>query len=246
MSVTPMLNDAELVAYVDGRLSPERMGLITVAAKTDAAMAARIGELAAGSPDLSALWGDMLGSVPAGLMPEPLVASLAQTNRRALLSGLGGTAFGLVLGLGGWKLLVGAGDAGVDWETAVADYHALYGASTVRGLNPSAAAREIEVAAVEAESGLVVPSLDLPGLTYRRAQMLDLRGRPIVHVVMTTADVVPIAFCLTADGGPVRQPRYRPAGDMGLVTWADGVAAYCLVARLPEDALLALAEKLSA
>lgn len=248
MSVTPMLNDADLVAYVDGRLPAGRMGFITSAAKTDAVLAARIAVLAAGSPDLSGLWGDMLGSVPASLMPaglkpEPPIAMGAEISRRAWLSGLGGAAFGFAAGLGVWRIYV---PPQADWQTAVADYHALYGAATVRGLNPSAASRAAEVAAVEAATGLRVPPLDLDGLTYRRAQMLDLRGRPIVHIVLTTADVVPVAFCLTADAGPVRQTSYRQAEDMGLVTWADGAAAYCLVARLPQGQLLELAEGLTA
>lgn len=243
MNVTPMMNDAELVAYVDGRLSAERTRAIAGAAKVDAALAARIGELAAGSPDFSGLWGDMLVSVPNWLLPPTQGVAAPQVSRRAWLSGLGGAAFGFVAGLGAWRIYT---PPQADWETAVADYHALYGASTVRGLTPTPAARLAEIAAVETASGLALPSLEVAGLTYRRAQMLDLRGRPIVHVVLTTADVVPIAFCLTPDSGPVRQPSNRLADDMGLVTWANGTAACCLVARLPEQALLDLAGRLSA
>ena len=251
MNVTPILTDADLVAYVDGRLSADLTREVAAATKTDAALAARVAELTAGSPDFSGLWDDMLGAVPAGLMPaglmpEAAVTEVARPDRRVLLAGLGGSLAGLVLGFGGWKLLGNQGSTGQPWEVAVASYHALYGVATVQGLHPSDAERRKELLAVEAASGLVLPPMQLAGLTYRRAQMLEQRGRGIVHIVLTTTEAVPIAFCLTADGGPVRRASYEAVGDMGLVTWADGTVAFCLAARLREARMLEIAESLSA
>ncbi len=243
MSIASLQSDADLVAFVDGRLSADKTRAIATAAKSDVALSARIGELAAGSPDMGALWGDMLASAPSGMMTDLPVAPLPQVSRRAWLSGIGGLALGFVAGFGAlrsWTPIQG------DWETAVADYHMLYGAATVRGLDPSDQARAAELAAVEVATGLKLPSLAIDGLTYRRAQMLDLRGRAIVHIVLTTADVVPIAFCLTADTGPIRQPSFRQVADMGLVTWANGTSAACLVARLSASDLLKLADALAA
>jgi hypothetical protein len=200
-------------------------------------------ELAAGSPDLSGLWVDMMRSVPDGLMPEPPDAAGMQINRRAWLSGLGGLALGFAGGFAAWRL---AAPRNAGWETAVTEYHALYAPATVAGLRPTAAAQQSELAAVRAASGLTVPLPPLAGISFRRAQMLALDGRPIVHIVLTTADVVPIAYCVTADAGAARSISYRQAAGMGLVTWADGAAAFLLVARLPEDQLLAMARALSA
>ena len=243
MNIASLHSDAEIVAFVDGRLPDDKLRAIAAAVSLDPALAARIAELSAGSPDLRGLWEDMLLSAPPGLMPDTQVAPMRQVNRRAWLAGVGGAAFGFLAGFGALRYWTPLQD---DWETAVADYHMLYGASTVRGLDPSDQARSMELAGVEAATGFMLPSLAIDGLTYRRAQMLDLRGRPIVHIVLTTADVVPVAFCMTADTGLTRKPNYRLVGDMGLVTWANGVSAACLVARLPETQLLDLAAKLSA
>ena len=243
MTVTPLLNDMELVAYVDGRLPVERISAITQAAKSDAGLAARIGELAAGSPDLGGLWDDMLQAAPVGLMPPPAAAVHAPISRRAWIYGVGGIALGFVAGFGVWRL---PPRSGADWEAVVAEYHSLYAPITVAGLTPSAATQLAELAAVERASGLPVVLPSLPDLTYRRAQMLELKGRPIVHIVLTTADVVPIAYCLTPDTKGARGFEYRQIGDLGLVSWATGEAASLLVARLPEGQLLALAKALAA
>jgi anti-sigma factor RsiW len=242
----PSVTDADLVAFVDNRLPPRQREAIVALARRDADVAARIATLTDGTPALAEPYTALLGGLPSAL--EDKVRAMAAgpaaaPSRRWFATGLVAASF--VIGAVAGGLIMQRRGASEDWREAVAQYHALYGLATTAGLNPPAEEAGRQLAAVSQALGHPLAGIDglVPGLTFKRAQVLEFEGAPLIQIVFETADKTPVAFCLKRSREAVRAASAESHKGLALASWTRKGVDELVVARLPQEQIMALARQ---
>ncbi len=250
------VTDADLVAFVDNRLPPERREAIVSLARQDSAIASRIAVLTDGTPVLGEAFRPLLTTVPRGLekqlrekarglnaLPEPVAAN---PSRRWFTMGLATAASFAIGGVAGGLLMQPRSPSG-DWREAVAQYHALYGMATTAGLNPSPDDISQQLTAVSQALGRPLPGIadTLAGLNFKRAQVLEFEGAPLIQIVFETADKIPVAFCLKRSRDTLRSPSVEMQHGLALASWTRDGVDELIVAKLPQQQIMDLAQRLA-
>ncbi len=127
------------------------------------------------------------------------------------------------------------------WMMAVADYVALFSQETLvdLGVQPQELAQQVEKVSAAVGQDLAV-AVDLPDLTLRRAELLELNGLPLAQLAYTHADGTPVAFCVILrsrepDGAPVAF-RTGQARDLNAVLWDVQPRGFLVIGdRAPEE-----------
>ena len=244
------ISEAELVAFVDGRLEAPRRQAIVDMARKDVALSSRIAVLTDGTPTLTEAFTPLLAAMPRSL--EQSIRATAHADgssapsRRLALAGLAAAAcFGTGIVLG--RSLITPRDALTDWREAVAQYHTFYGKQTIAPLNPTPADKARELATVSVALGQSLFNLDkaTTDLVFKRAQVLEFAGAPLIQIVFETSDGIAIAFCLKKSrlaSTPVDTDIYQ---GMALAAWTRNGFDELVVGRLPKERIAALAAALS-
>jgi anti-sigma factor RsiW len=248
-----LVTDADLVAFVDNRLSPDRREAIVSLARQDSTIASRIAVLTDGTPVLGEAFRPLLADMPPQLEerlrkkaqemntpPEPVV------TRRLFTIGLATAASFAIGGVAGGLLMQYRNTSG-DWREAVAQYHALYGMATTAGLNPSPDDISQQLAIVSQVLGrpLLRVGETLAGLNFKRAQVLEFEGAPLIQIVFETADKIPLAFCLKRSRDTLRSPSVDMQQGLALASWTRDGVDELIVARLPQQQIMDLAQRLA-
>jgi anti-sigma factor RsiW len=164
--------DADVHAYADGQLPPERAAIVKAALEANPELAARVAEIRA----QSAVLRDALDSVLAEPIPERLIAAASSPKsrfggdvRRWLVPGFAAAAT-LMLGIGiGWlgrDLLIERGGVPTTFPRQVAVAHALYAADVRRPVEVWANEEKNLVNWLTKRLGFQVHAPDLNGLGY--------------------------------------------------------------------------------
>jgi anti-sigma factor RsiW len=250
------VTDADLVAFVDNRLSPEKREVIVSLARQDPAIASRIAILTDGTPVLGEAFRPLLsGMLPQleeqvrkkardmEILREPIAA---HPTRRWLMMGLATAASFAIGGVVGGLLMQRRSTAG-DWRVSVAQYHALYGMATTAGLNPSPDDISQQLAIVSQALGQPLPRIaeTLAGLNFKRAQVLEFEEAPLIQIVFETAEKIPLAFCLKRSRDTVRSPSFETQSGLALASWTRDGVDELIVARLPQKQIMDLALRLA-
>ena len=132
-----------------------------------------------------------------------------------------------------------------DWRAAVADYMALYVPETLASL---AGDRTSDLAVLTDALGLPVSAqaIEIPGIAFKRAQLLRFEGRPLAQIAYLDPVTGPMAFCFTrmrTDEAPLRTERRR---DMNLAYWSSHEHAFLVVGRRSAEDLTGIATRLRA
>jgi anti-sigma factor RsiW len=266
--------DADLVAHIDGELSAERAEWIKSWLARDEALRARLALLAKGGRPFAEAFGLVLAAAPRDRLEGMLrtlpdrspagnvveMPAARHMNVRALtLRQLGLAAAGLLLFLAGGivqrelpvlrdALGIESGEeAEDDWRQAVAEYVSLYTTDTLSGIPDDATPRERELAGLSARLGITLPfkSVSLPGLSFKRAQLLQYDGKPLGQIAYLDPVEGPLALCIYASGQPDRVPASERRIGLNIVHWSSRGRAFMLVGHLPAPRLEELASILS-
>jgi anti-sigma factor RsiW len=242
----PSASDADLVAFVDNRLPPARREAIVALAQQDTGVAARIATLTDGSPALGDAFASLLGGLPVGLdekVRSMAAEPVAAPSRR--LFGVGVAAASFVLGAVAGGLLMRRRGAAEDWREAVAQYHALYGLATTAGLEPAAADVARQLAVVSEALGHPLAGIDglAPDLAFKRAQVLEFEGAPLIQIVYENADRTPVAFCLKRSRETARPITDDTHKGLALASWTRRGVDELVVAKLPPEQIKTLARR---
>jgi anti-sigma factor RsiW len=250
------VTDADLVAFVDNRLSPERREVMMSLARQDSAIASRIAALTEGTPMLGEAFRPLLSSLPpefearlrskAEEMNRTSMPTLERPTRRWFAMGLA-TAASFAIGSVAGGLYMQRRSASGDWREAVAQYHALYGMATTAGLNPLPEDVGQQLQAVSLALGRPLGNIanTLPDLTFKRAQVLEFEGGPLIQIVFETPGKTAIAFCLKRSRDAARAPTLEKHNGLALSSWTRDGVDELVVARLPSQQILDLAQRLS-
>ena len=249
---TITVDDVMLMEYVDGTADADVGALIEQAAARSPEVAERLAAMKASALPFRHVFDRQI--LPA--VPGQLTARVAQTTahspgRRsstpwlavAFLAGVLST--GLALKSLSWigddlppavsrlAALVSPSTAMPRWARAVVDYQVLYSRETVAGLNENHAATARLVDDIHRVDGMQirVPDLREAGLTFKRVQRLNYKGRPIVQIVYLADRGAPVALCAVPDTGPDAALHAQTVGDMKAIVWRKQNIGYVLVSK---------------
>lgn len=252
------VDETDLLAYVDGLLTPKRR------AEVEAAVA--------GCPELAASLAAMRASVlpydaayaarPPPAVPSRLSARIrelvdADSRRQqrhtaswprlttAFAAGVACCAIALTLLSNGSFTSTAARVS--PWIQAVADYQQLYTRETVANLTEDPRLTERIISELQVADGMNVrvPDLRSHGLTFKRVQRLSLHRQPVVQMVYLPEHGEPIAVCVTRDARPDEAPHARQIDELSTVAWRRGNLGYVVLGKVPAQELLNLAQRLA-
>jgi anti-sigma factor RsiW len=251
------IDDAELLAYVDGELSPQRRSAIETAIAASPELAERLASLQASAlPYAAAFEAQALPPVPPQLSAHLAALtshSLRPKPRRNWLPLVGAFAAGALCCTLALKLLSGGGlpmpsVAQVpSWINAVADYQQLYSRATLAHVTEDPRLSDRVISDLRSNDGMTVrvPDLRSAGLTFKRVQRLSFRQRAVVQMVYLPAQGEPVALCVIADIRPDEAPRVQQLGELTGVAWRHNNLGYVLLGKVPAAALLSLGRQLA-
>lgn len=248
-----VVTEADMVRLADGKIEEDRRLVILEQAKHDTSLAARIDVLAKGSPSLEHAFSPLLKTMPPTLegtirsLADKTHASMAPVVSRRWFGGGIAVAASFVGGAVAGGLLFNRGSSATDWREAVAQYHALYGKATTERLNPTPEERDRDLSVVSQALGQSLLGIEktAPAFTFKRAQVLEFEGAPLIQIVFETANRIPVAFCLKKSRQISRPVETESRHGMALSAWTREGMDELVVAKLPVEEIKVLAELLA-
>jgi anti-sigma factor RsiW len=264
--------DADLVAFLDGKLSPAQRHWMESWLARDAELRRRRDLLAQDDDAIKDAFEAVLAEAPEAQLKQmllglpgyrarkpaasghkPLFVFLQTRPRLALLAaGIAVFAAGVLVdrSLPEWREALGievASDNEDEWRQAVAEYMSLYTPETIAGISDDPSHMEHELAAVGAKLGvgLPLPEVSLPGVSVRRAQILQYDGKPLGQIAYLDPRDGVMALCIYADSHQEIAPTTERRVGLNIVHWASHGRAFMLVGRKAVPELRELASLLS-
>ncbi len=193
-------SDQELSCYLDGEAPDDLARAIACALETDPALTARLDALKAGEAAFVRAMDKALIAAPVmpALDDSPAVQRAAA--RTPWTYGLAGVAAGVIAAIGlSWQFSP-SNEPG--WRDVVASYQSLYVTETLALVNQTPAAQQADLERLSASLGIDLTSLpEAPGLSFKRAQQLGFKGKPLAQLTFLTTDGGPVALCIVRTGG---------------------------------------------
>ncbi|HIO91679.1 MAG TPA: hypothetical protein EYG68_02410 [Leucothrix mucor] len=130
-----------------------------------------------------------------------------------------------------------------DWVMQVADYQLLYVRDTLNTPNPEIA----QVAALSEKLGkqlgtkLIIPDLSSHALSFKRGQVLETHGKPLIQLAYLPKQGRPVALCITAiheDDSPQESGTSR---GLSFVKWTKNGLGYVLIGDVKQEKLQQMA-----
>jgi anti-sigma factor RsiW len=143
------------------------------------------------------------------------------------------------------------GESENDWRQAVAEYISLYSPDTLTAIPDDAAPRQGELTLVGSKLGAALPleQISLPGLTLKRAQLLEYDKKPLAQLAYLDSKSGVVALCIYGDGHADSAATSERRAGLNIVHWSAHGRAFMLVghAEMPELQRLAglLSQKLT-
>ena len=196
MTEKPVISDQDLSAYLDGEVPAGVAKAIENSLAQDAALKARLSELEAGQSHFTSVMQAALEAAPD--MP-PLPSARPEPAASTWRVALAGVAVGAIAALGlTWGLWRAPDDT---WRDVVANYQSLYVTETLSPVDLSPEAQLADLQRVSKELGIDLTALpDVAGLTFKRAQQLGYKGKPLAQLTYLAADGGPVALCILRTG----------------------------------------------
>ncbi|MBW9116068.1 anti-sigma factor [Rhizobium cauense] len=247
-------SDEELTAYIDGELPDADISRIDVLLGSNERVAERLEFLSRSSLSFKQAFEPLLAAAPKakldamlGVVPAEAKPAPARPDRRALLGAL---AACLVAGIVVDRTVMAvrnrshAPDESSEWRAVVAEYIALYTADTLAGPTPSVEAQAAQLSRFEDKLGLSLSpeAVSLPGIEFKRAQLLQYDDKPLAQIAYLDAETGPLALCIVRSDVGVKDPDVEGRHGMNVVYWSNATHAFMLIGRIPIDQMQDLAE----
>tara|TARA_R110002072_G_scaffold140427_4_gene284699 strand:- start:1872 stop:2639 length:768 start_codon:yes stop_codon:yes gene_type:complete len=240
------ISDEKLLAYADGRLSPEEIAEIDrllpedeqareilAALKKSDLPYREAAETLIDIPDLSHL--------------EALIRTHRAAPRPSLMSRYAPIAasvavFFVVGLLAGQHLFPTAPPKPSQWAVwvdRIASYQALYTRETLPMGNPPVSRKTGQMQRVADLLGVPVTAPDLAALDadYKYAKILAIDGKPLAQIAYLPKSGEPFSLCLMKTDKADHAPRYSTAHGLNVASWRSGGIAYVYVGKTPRDVM---------
>ena len=224
--------DEHLTAYLDGEADAELHTSITDALQTEAQLGERLAQLDIPVAAITQAYHALLDQAPA--MP-PLQTPYARGPRQGFsiwgTAGVFGTGITAGLAMAVFSGLGTPEPKQPGWKAVAASYQSLYSTETFTAGDIDAIEAQLQLAHVSQVLGTDVTQLpQVSGLTFKRAQVLGFKGKPLAQLSFARTDGTPIALCIINTKNQDRQPiKLEELFGMAAASWnVDGVA-YLLI-----------------
>jgi len=243
--------DADVHAYVDGQLAPERAATVEQAARSEPELAARIAELRAQNALLREALDPILAEpIPAALLQAATPPAPAHGALRRWLAPAIATAATLVVGVGiGWygrDATIERAGTPTTFPRQVAFAHALYAMDANRPVEVWAADEKRLVTWLTKRLGFAVHAPDLNGLGYALVGGRLVAGSefPTALFMYENADKQRLSLQVRkqAPGTGDTAFRYAVENGVGVFYWIDESCGYAISGNLDRAQLLKIAQ----
>jgi len=246
------LSDADLNAYADRQLAPERAGPVEAALAGDSALAARVAEIRAQNAALR----DALDPVLAESIPErlldaarpPVHAARGELVRRWRLPAFAAAAtlvLGVALGWFGRDALIERAGTPTTFARQAAFAHALYTADARRPVEVWAAEEKSLVTWLTKRLGFQVRAPDLNSVGYALVggRLVAGNEKPTALFMYENADKQRLTLQVRKQGPDTGETAFRYAVEngVGVFYWIDDSSGYALSGSIDRTQLLAVA-----
>jgi anti-sigma factor RsiW len=242
MKTTDPITNEELVAYLDDVLDASRRGEIEAALARDERLGARLAALDIDKPAIAAALAAAAATAPVERLRARIDEDVARArSRRRVGAQWARIAAALVLGVGlgyagAFRMM---DDPARNWHVAVAEYQALYTTATLASIAGDPTTQRGEVAAVASKLGLPITAdaLQIPGLTFKRAQLLEFNHLPLAQFAYLDPAGVPVALCTTRTGdvdSPIQTGSFR---GLAAAFWSKNGYGFIVIGATPAEAL---------
>jgi anti-sigma factor RsiW len=253
--------DAELVAFIDGRLDEVAREAVAAELARNPELRARYEQFAAGTLPFRAAFAAGLDEAPVARMQARLDAIFGANGAVARWTPLwtGAVAAGLALFVVAWaigryvpigpspppSLVSSDSDRNRDdWREAVADYIALYSAETLT-MVPSGGEGALPILSERLGLTLSPASVALPDMTFKRAQMLSYEGAPLGQIAYLDEANRPAAFCIIRNGETDAPVTTVQRDGLAVASWAQGGRGYIVLGHFSAQRARELAETIA-
>jgi anti-sigma factor RsiW len=244
------ISDADVHAYVDNQLAPERIARVEAALAGDAPLAERAAAMRAQNAALR----DALDPVLAEPIPERLLAAATTPDPRATglrrrLAGAFAIAATLVLGVGlGWigrDALIERAGTPTTFARQAAFAHALYAADVNRPVEVWASEEKRLVTWLTKRLGFQVHAPDLNGVGYALVggRLVAGNEKPTALFMYENADKQRLSLQVRkqAPGTGESAFRYAVENGVGVFYWIDDACGYAISGSVDRAQLLKIA-----
>jgi anti-sigma factor RsiW len=245
------ISDADVHAYVDGQLAPERAAALAALLTSDPELAARISELRAQNAALRDALDAVLGEpipkelLAAATMPAPRAAIARQWLAPALAA-----AAALVVGVGlGWfgrDALIERAGTPTTFARQAAFAHALYASDVNRPVEIWASEEKRLVNWLTKRLGFSVHAPDLNGVGYALVggRLVAGNEKPTALFMYENADKQRLSLQVRkqASGTDEAAFRYVVENGVGVFYWIDDAAGYALSGNVDRAQLSKIAQ----
>lgn len=224
MSRDTDFSDETLTAYLDGALSDADAARVADALADTPNLADRLEALDVPLGDLRPAFETMLREMPSGLVP-----AAPQRGGINMIATAITASVVLAAGVGLGAYLSKASSTPGDWHDYVAAYQALYVEDTLSVVEQTPVETQAQLARVAAKLGRdLITATDVPGFSYKRAQVLGFQGKPLVQLAYLTDSGAPMALCIIRTQNADALETMRLEG-LEAASWSDGTFAYLLI-----------------
>ena len=254
---TDIDKDALLVAYLDGELEPELRRVLERRLNSDPALNARLAALADASRPLRRSFDALIEAAPRARLDAALASALAKAPRRreyryrrmllaaaaALLLLVSGGAIGYFVAKAPGELFEEEDAFEEAWIAAVAGQLSLYDAASVASIQVNDAEQQAELNKLGEilKLDLSAPSVELEGLTLKRAELLNFQGRKVAEFLYAS-EHGPVALCVLAEPGGEGEGEVESRDGLNFIYWAASGHRFLLIGAAPAQTIEALSE----
>jgi len=227
--------DEELTAYLDGEAEPHIEDAINDALETNPALSERLAGLDLPLAHIREAYDTVLAEAP----PMPPLRAEAPKRSYGMPAGFFGAGLAAGLAVAVFSGLGQSTPPEPGWKAVVASYQSLYGEATLAGPAPAIAEAQAQIAKVGAAIGIDLGGLPVPaGLTFKRAQVLQFKGKALAQIAFSRDDGTPVALCIFQSAAPASlQMDFATLQGLGSASWNNGAHAFLLIGGEGERAL---------
>ncbi|MEP3197428.1 MAG: hypothetical protein ABJO57_06125 [Lentilitoribacter sp.] len=229
--------DEQLVAFLDGEFDHTPADEIKAAMAHSDALNARLKQLTLNKSTMSDAFGALSQTAPS--YDDIMGADNTKpANDNAGFLKIAAVAL-IALGVGFFASSIIKQDKLDGWQEYVAAYQALYATDTLAHVNNDDLMIENELKRVSEKIDAEITIADLEideGLTYKRGQLLEYQGRPLVQLAFLSSDGKPIALCIMkSQTSSITELNMREIERMQSAYWSDGNLDYFLIGPVSES-----------
>ena len=133
------------------------------------------------------------------------------------------------------------------WRQSVANYVSLYTSETINRVGASLESQHQNLVLLSQDVGLSLSSenLAVDQLSYKRGQILDLRGKPLVQLAYLYQNKTPVAFCIIKSTKGKKTMQFEQRNGLQIAHWSSDSHGFMVIGDVPEEELAKLAKSFS-